>query len=643
MSATILPQPPAAICDLARWGNHFSDTKAPTESVKTYSALSFENACNRAEGDDQGVSFRFVADCVQLEDGTWVQALDLDNCVHVGEATPWALEVVRMFGNTYTEHSPSGTGLHVWLRTRRKPQRVAKISHDLVAADGDKKPNIEHFGGPSNKQISWTGDQVEGTSDDLLLFDDLSCLVERFGKKESTESSTESSTKSYDIERMRHMLRFVDLSDYDAWIEAGMAIHAETGGDQDGLDLWDEFSQDGRYETSDKWDSFSGNDKTFASIVHNARQHADYKEPKSDVFDEVEVEPPPKKGSRFFSVAQVREDCGKFEFLVRDFLPSTGAARMFGAPKCGKSTSVVDIAMHVVAGAESWCGKEMPQGAGRVAYISGEGTPGLAARFESSARALDVSSDTLRERLFMTKVAGQLIEAKDVDRWIEDLVALPGDLPLRLVVIDTQARNFGPGDENSTPDSQKFVDAIDRLAVATGALVLIVHHTGLKNKDRSRGNSTVLGALGAELRASIAPGKVVTIRCKWAKDFADGKSVSGKLSTFELGNGDEPSVVFGYDSKFAAASLEFDELRDYVAAHPWQEKGDGKETGRHSYGAIAAGITETRKVEGNDEKLTTAKARGLVKRAIDGGVVHREEHHNNQELIWLRDEGEDDE
>jgi hypothetical protein len=56
-----------------------------------------------------------------------------------------------------------------------------------------------------------------------------------------------------------------------------------------------------------------------------------------------------------------------------------------------------------------------------------------------------------------------------------------------LIVIDTLARNFGGGDENSTQDMGKFCNTIDWLREKNGATLAIVHHTGWGNTDRERG------------------------------------------------------------------------------------------------------------------------------------------------------------
>ncbi|RNI20619.1 AAA family ATPase [Paracoccus pantotrophus] len=81
----------------------------------------------------------------------------------------------------------------------------------------------------------------------------------------------------------------------------------------------------------------------------------------------------------------------------------------------------------------------------------------------------------------------------------EAIAALPE--PPILVVLDTLARNFGGGDENSTKDMSAFIAAADSLkADHADCAVLIVHHSGHAEKQRARGAMALKGALDVEYR-----------------------------------------------------------------------------------------------------------------------------------------------
>lgn len=83
--------------------------------------------------------------------------------------------------------------------------------------------------------------------------------------------------------------------------------------------------------------------------------------------------------------------------------------------------------------------------------------------------------------------------ATDVVGRIAELASQVPDL--RLIVIDPASR-FRGGEENSNEDATRFVEALETLAKATGATVLIAHHTnkGSYNADGDPGQGASRGA-----------------------------------------------------------------------------------------------------------------------------------------------------
>ena len=68
-----------------------------------------------------------------------------------------------------------------------------------------------------------------------------------------------------------------------------------------------------------------------------------------------------------------------------------------------------------------------------------------------------------------------------------------------MIVIDTLARNFGAGNENSTEDMNRFVASIDRyLREEFGSAILLVHHTGHAIHARQTIGHGGQPAIGAE-------------------------------------------------------------------------------------------------------------------------------------------------
>lgn len=67
-----------------------------------------------------------------LADGDGIVVLDLDHCLDGEQLAPWAARILAACPPTFTEVSPSGTGLHIWGRGRL--ERGRRIRRDDGAA-----------------------------------------------------------------------------------------------------------------------------------------------------------------------------------------------------------------------------------------------------------------------------------------------------------------------------------------------------------------------------------------------------------------------------------------------------------------------------------------------------------------------------
>ncbi len=120
-SRPILGAIPAALTRLPRWivwdGSKVpfdAQTATPASSVDSDTWTTFDRACGRYVSDDfAGVGFML---------GNGFVGVDLDDCVHDGEVDPWAQAVIDSL-DSYTELSPSGTGVHVLIRGKKPGTR----------------------------------------------------------------------------------------------------------------------------------------------------------------------------------------------------------------------------------------------------------------------------------------------------------------------------------------------------------------------------------------------------------------------------------------------------------------------------------------------------------------------------------------
>jgi len=141
------------------------------------------------------------------------------------------------------------------------------------------------------------------------------------------------------------------------------------------------------------------------------------------------------------------------EFLIDGLLETDTLAEIHGQPGCGKSFVALDLASCVAADVP-FHGRDVM--AGPVVYIAGEGRAGLTRR--RAAWRKHHGREDMRDPFFLSERAANFRDGATIAavKASVDQVALQHGDP-RLIVIDTVARNFGAGDENSTMDMGEFI------------------------------------------------------------------------------------------------------------------------------------------------------------------------------------------
>ncbi len=154
--------------------------------------------------------------------------------------------------------------------------------------------------------------------------------------------------------------------------------------------------------------------------------------------------------------------------------------------------------------------------------MAGEGFSGMGKRF----KALESKYNRTTKDVYLSKLPAYLSDRDNADAVYQEInKACPNPV---LIIIDTLHRNFGNGDENSAKDFSEFLYIITALVKATGATVLIVHHSGHGSSDRARGSSSIKAAMDFEYKVEKTS-DVVTMSCTKAKDFKEPTEISFNL------------------------------------------------------------------------------------------------------------------
>jgi hypothetical protein len=211
--------------------------------------------------------------------------------------------------------------------------------------------------------------------------------------------------------------------------------------------------------------------------------------------------------------------------LVEGWLSLDSLACLYGPPGLGKSFIAVDLAYRLRFG-DAWF--DGATTAGTVLYVSAEGRAGLkqrrAAWLEGYGRGRPLPTD---RRVVWHPDTINMLSATTVDA----LATVAAELRPVLIVLDTMARTSPGGDEGGESTSS-YVAGMDRLRTATGACVMVVHHTGKDTTRGARGHSSLEGAMDTmlEVDGSRTTGQL-TLKATKQKDMPTGREINLVRST----------------------------------------------------------------------------------------------------------------
>lgn len=327
-------------------------------------------------------------------------------------------------------------------------------------------------------------------------------------------------------------------------------------------------------------------------------------------------------------------------WLLKNLFPQEGIGVSYGGPKTGKTFVTLGMAASIACGLD-WYGHKCKR-PGLVVYVSSEGGAPMAWN-RVRAWAVKWGNHPGLENLLVypgTVMMGRGVEddARALVGWVRE-EASRRSVPIALVVIDTLNRNMA-GDENSTEDMTGFIQVLDKVRIALGTYVHVVHHSGKDTARGARGASALTAAVDAEIEitmdkdpANPSPG-VGGIALRNLRHAEDGRSYGFKLEWVDFFEQDEDGEALGSLVAVGAAPPRkpvklgaweralMDVLREIVAGDP-DKTVDESDLLQEFETRVSAGQFDglkARKRSLNKAVVDSAASKGVLLRK-DGGQV----------------------
>ena len=222
-------------------------------------------------------------------------------------------------------------------------------------------------------------------------------------------------------------------------------------------------------------------------------------------------------------------------WLIEGLFTVGAIVGVYGAPGGGKSFLALDWALSIAYG-RAWAGRSVKQGP--VVYVAAEGGAALGSRIAAWRTHWGFKTES---PAFFILESVQVHVPEDVGEVlarVEERALSPS-----LILIDTLARCFVGGDENSSKEMGAFIEGIETLRRKSGAAVMFVHHSGKSAADVERGSTSLRGAADAMFHIGKTADNMVTLTNNKQKDHEECAKTTFRLEPVRAGHHGETSCV----------------------------------------------------------------------------------------------------
>jgi RecA-family ATPase len=205
-----------------------------------------------------------------------------------------------------------------------------------------------------------------------------------------------------------------------------------------------------------------------------------------------------------------------------------------GPPGTGKSALAVSLGVNLAADKQFWLGRKiMP---GPVCYFAAEAPGSVTMRAKAAALRAGCTCDRFYICNAVPGLGGKDTVA-DTGRVIATVWSLQRGFRrrIKMVFLDTVASIMGDGDENNE-GMMLVVQAAQRIALETGACVVLIHHPSKSDPTGERGHSSLRGKCDAIIHIAIEDERtgVRVATLTKARDDANGLQLRFELEIVPL-------------------------------------------------------------------------------------------------------------
>ena len=440
--------------------------------------------------------------------------------------------------------------LWFWLKTPYKSRDLKIWSKDLnIDSSLYDRVHIHYIANPIcdgvEDPIKYRSGLEIGIDDQVNLIIPKSILDHKISskKQEYTNDFTCSETK----DKIVKMLSIIPSSiAYPSWFEIACGIKNELGDTNESFDTlhnWSECGEEkykGLEDVKRTWDSIDLNyqgEKIGIGTIRKFAYEYGYREDISDLlFDDSEVDNKENIHEKF-QLIQANEFSKNFSsnWSIKNLLPKTGLAVVYGASGSGKTFLVLDLCIHLSMG-EDWRGLKIRE-VGKVCYVAAEGVEGIKKRLVANSIDANINLESLDFYI--------LSDSPNLNRDKED-VALIASLKKQggvdLIVIDTLAQATPGANENAGEDMGRILERCQNLIKNLNCLVLLVHHSGKDQRKGARGWSGLKAAADTEIFVS-EKNKEICAEVTKQKDGEAGKKYPFSLKSIDIGKDEDGDSI----------------------------------------------------------------------------------------------------